>query len=99
MRNVWVQTDYPFATWVADVTAVAARPDEVLRVVLAILDAGARHRVFLPVSLPAIGYQRDQIPGVGSADFLKGLLAAEWKEHQVVNAFAFTGAAMAPGAP
>jgi hypothetical protein len=93
MRNVWVQTDYPYATWVADLRSVTAQPDKVLDTVLAILDAGERHRVFMPVELPALGYRR------GQSGELAGLVAAQWTDHHVIDAFAFTGAAMAPGAP
>jgi hypothetical protein len=93
MRNVWVQTDYPYATWVADLTSVSAQPEQVLDIVLAILDAGARHRVFLPVELPLLGYAH------GQGRELARLVTLQWTEHHVVDAFAFTGAALAPGAP
>src|ERR1700733_8122085 len=26
MRNLWIQTDYPYATWEADLTAIAEHP-------------------------------------------------------------------------
>jgi hypothetical protein len=92
MRNVWVQTEFAFATWFADLTPLRARPRELLEVVLAILAAGARHRVFLPVVLPKLHFER----GDGSVE---ERVVARWDEQRVVDAFGFTGAAMAPGAP
>jgi len=93
MRNVWIQTDFAFATWVADLSVLRAQPRELLAAIIEILAAGARHRVFMPVSLPALagGRMRDDEPS--------RLLAAQWQDHRIVDAFGFTGAAMAPGAP
>jgi len=93
MRNVWIQTDFAFATWVGDLTNARQRPRELLDAVTAILAAGERHRVFLPVSLPALGFEHAR--GGAPAE----LVIAQWTEHRVVDAFGFTGAAMAPGAP
>lgn len=93
MRNVWIQTDFAFATWVADLSVMRAQPRELLDAVTAILATGARHRVFTPVSLPLLGFERMR------DDEPSRLLAAQWEEHRVIDAFGFTGAAMAPGAP
>ena len=92
MRNVWIQTEPAFATWVADLSALRTEPRALLDVVAAILDAGARHRVFVPVELPELGYQR------GAAGALAERLEAQWRDDRVVDLFGFTGAAMAPGA-
>lgn len=95
MRNVWIQTEHAFATWVADLTVARTRPRELLDAVTAIVAAGARHRVFRPIALPALGLDR-----IGDGDgVLAKRLATEWSERGVVDAFGFTGAAMAPGAP
>ncbi|HRC55742.1 MAG TPA: hypothetical protein PKU97_07455 [Kofleriaceae bacterium] len=93
MRNVWIQTDFAFATWVADLSAIRGQPRALLEAVVAILDAGARHRVFTPVELGPLGFRR------GHDGNLLQLLAAQWEGPRVVDAFGFTGAAMAPGAP
>lgn len=92
MRNVWIQTEFAFATWVADLTPLRARPRELLDVALTILAAGAHHRVFVPVVLPQLHFER----GAGSVE---QRLVALWDEQRVVDAFGFTGAARAPGAP
>jgi len=90
MRNVWIQTEYPAATWVADLTSISAQPVALVEVITSILSAGARHRVFLPVSLPELGFERDR-----DGDPTR-FLVAQWTEHRAVNAFGFTGRAMAP---
>jgi len=90
MRNVWIQTEYPAATWVADLTSIRAQPAELVEAIASILSAGARHRVFLSVSLPELGFERDR-----DGDPTRFLLA-QWTERRVVNAFGFTGLAMAP---
>ena len=93
MRNVWIQTDYAFATWVADLSVLRAQPRALLAAVTEMLAAGARHRVFTPVSLPALDFERERDHEPSR------LLAAQWQDHHIVDAFGFTGAAMAPGAP
>jgi len=93
VRNLWITSEHAFATWIADLEACRARPEQLVELVAAIVAAGERHRVFLPVELPAIGYARARDGA------LVPRLAALWREHRVVDAFAFTDAAMAPGAP
>src|SRR5882757_5630025 len=93
MRNVWIQADFAFATWVADLSITQVHPGGLLDAVTAILATGARNRVFMPVSLPVLGFE------FARGDELPRLLATQWEDHRVVDAFGFTGAAMAPGAP
>jgi hypothetical protein len=93
MKNLWIQTDHAFATWIADLTALADRPAAMLDVVCAALEAGARHRVFEVLEAPVIGYRRDEDGAL--APRLRGALARD----QVLDLFGFTGAAMMPGHP
>jgi len=93
MRNLWITSEHAFATWTADLEACRGRPEQLVELVAAIVEAGERHRVFLPVELPAIGFSRARDGALAPR------LVALWREHQVVDAFAFTDAAMAPGAP
>lgn len=92
MKNLWIQTDHAFATWIADVTALADRPAAVLDVVCEVIEAGARHRVFDVAEAPVIGYRRGDGP-------LAARLRAALERDQVLDLFGFTGAAMMPGHP
>lgn len=93
MRNLFIQVEQPFATWVADLHGVVEFPERVLSVVLAVLEAGERHEVFMPQAAPLIGYARTRDGDLGA------LLQRHFAETQVVDAFAFTGAAMLPDHP
>jgi hypothetical protein len=99
MRNVWVQTDFAFATWVADLGDARARPRDLLDVVLTIVEAGARHRVFVPGAFPELGVDPGPGSGPSSGGDLARRIVSLWEDRRVVDAFGFTGAAMAPGAP
>lgn len=92
MRDLWIQTEGAFATWVADLDPLRGRPSDLRAVVRSILAAGELHQVFTPVELPAVGYHR------GRGVDLDTLLAAAWDQRQTVDLFACTGAAMMPGA-
>lgn len=90
MRNLFIQVEQPFATWIADLAAVVASPERVLDVVVAVLEAGERHEVFVPVTAPLIGYERARDGDLGAR------LRRTFTDMLTVDAFAFTGAAMLP---
>ena len=90
MRNLFIQVEQPFATWIADLAAVVASPERVLDVVIAVLEAGDRHEVFVPVTAPLIGYERARDGDLGAR------LRRTFTDMLTVDAFAFTGAAMLP---
>jgi hypothetical protein len=93
MKNLWIQTENAFATWLADFTAIARRPAAILEFARVVLASGAAHRVFDVVETPVIGYRRDHDGALG--DVLGRLL-----EHdRVLDLFGFTGSAMMPGPP
>jgi hypothetical protein len=93
MRNLWIQIDDPFVTWIADFTAIARKPTQILRFVQAAMTSGVRHRVFDVAEAPLIGYVRDRD---GALDDVIGRL---FTQDQVLDLFGFTGAAMLPGLP
>lgn len=93
MRNLWIQTENAFATWIADLTALRDRPDDLVALAEVILDAGARHAVFTPVEVPNLDLRRGQGPAVAER------VRARWRDQRAVDLFAFTDAAMQPGAP
>lgn len=90
MRNLFIQVEQPFATWVAELDAVVASPERALDVVVAVLEAGERHEVFVPVAAPLIGYERARDGDLGTG------LRRIFTDTLSVDAFAFTGAAMLP---
>jgi hypothetical protein len=93
MKNLWIQTEDAFVTWIADFTAIATHPAAILEFARALLAAGAVHHVFDVAEAPLIGYRRDRDGALG--DVLSRLL-----EHdRVLDLFGFTGAAMLPGLP
>jgi hypothetical protein len=94
MRNLWIQTEAPFATWMADLSALRSRPGDLLEFVRTVLDAGAEQQVFVVLEAPLIGYLRER----DGAELIQRLSRLH-REHGIVDAFAFTGAAMAPGHP
>lgn len=89
-RNLWIQAEYPFVTWIADLSTLRSHPLEMVSVVEALLEAGERHQVFTPLELPKLGYIRGESPP---------RVRERWSQERVVDLFAFTGAAMKPGAP
>lgn len=93
MRNLFIQVEQPFATWCADLTSIAGSPERVLEVVVATLEAGERHEVFIPVAAPRIDFVR-----VRDGD-LTSTLRRSFAQTLTVDAFAFTGAAMLPEHP
>lgn len=93
MRNLFIQVEQPFATWVAELDAVLGSPERVLEVVLAVLAAGERHEVFVPQAAPGIGYDRTR------DGELSAWLRRRFTDTLTVDAFAFTGAAMLPDHP
>jgi hypothetical protein len=93
MRNMWIQKEDPFATWVADLGTARDRPDALLDFVAHVARVGERERVFTVLEAPAIDYLRErdgELPAFVEDIYLK---------NQVVDLFGFTGAAMKPGAP
>jgi hypothetical protein len=93
MKNLWIQTENAFVTWVADFTAISTHPAAILEFVRSLLASGAKHRIFEVVEAPMIGYRRDRNSALG--DVLGRLL-----EHdKVLDLFGFTGSAMMPGTP
>ncbi len=84
MRNLWIVTDMPHATWAADLTSAGETARR--EFVEAVLRAGAEQAVFEVVDAPLIGYQRERDGDLG-----------EWLRARPVDLFHFTGAAMLPG--
>lgn len=93
MKNLWIQTESAFATWVANLDVLRDDPDRLLQFMEEVLVSGAKYQVFEVVEAPAIEFHIDR----GSS--LSNLLADLYRERQTVDLFGFTGAAMAPGAP
>lgn len=93
MRNLWIQTEPPFATWIADFTAVATQPSAILTFVQTVLASGAKHRVFDVVEAPSLDYAR------GRDGTLSGTLRRLLEHDRVLDLFGFMGAAMLPGHP
>ena len=93
MKNLWIQTEHAFATWIADFTAVTTQPSAILTFVQAVLASGARHRVFDVVEAPSLNYTRE-CDGTLS-DILRRLL----DHSRILDLFGFMGAAMLPGHP
>jgi len=93
MKNLWIQTENAFVTWVADFTATSTHPAAILEFVRSLLASGTKHRILEVVEAPVIGYRRDRDGELG--DVLDRLL-----EHdKVLDLFGFTGSAMMPGTP
>src|SRR5215475_3335575 len=93
MKNLWVQIEDPFVTWIADFTAIAKQPTKIVRFVQAALTSGVTHRIFDVAEAPLIGYLRDRD---GALSDVIGRLFAQ---DQVLDLFGFTGSAMLPGLP
>ena len=93
MKNLWIQTEDAFATWIADFTAIAARPMAILEFIQAALVAGVKHRVFEVAEAPLIGYRRDRDGALGD------VVGRQLERDRVLDLFGFTGAAMMPGRP
>jgi len=93
MKNLWIQTENAFATWVADFSAVTTQPAAILAFVQATLASGTRHRIFEVVEAPVIGYRRERDGAL--SDVLGRLL----EQDRSLDVFGFTGSAMMPGPP
>lgn len=93
MRNFWIQTEYAFATWVADLSPLRAQPDLLLELASFVISVGMQQQVFEIMEAPLIGYQSEHD---GS---LSRYLEELYRMGHVVDLFGFTGAAMAPGHP
>jgi len=85
MRNLWIQQDAPYVTWLADLTSVG--DDGRRSFVASVLESGANHSVVEVERAPTIDFDASR----------DGPLTAAHLDP--VDLFAFTGAAMAPGAP
>ncbi|MCA9676266.1 MAG: hypothetical protein H6708_32590 [Kofleriaceae bacterium] len=46
MKNYWVQTDKPFATWVMDLESIENAPERLVALVLRVLQLGEEHGVY-----------------------------------------------------
>jgi hypothetical protein len=93
MKNLWIQTEHPFATWVANLDALRDEPTKLLQLVDYVLGSGEKHKVFEVVEAPAIAFRA--APGQDLSGRLHGL----YRDQQIADLFGFTGAAMAPRAP
>lgn len=93
MRNLWIQPDWPFVTWTAELDALRGDPRALLELVLEVIELGEQTEVFSVVKAPAIGFDRER------GEDLRAILREEYARAQQVDAFSFMGAAMAPGAP
>lgn len=89
MCNLWIQTEAPFATWMADLRSLRTRPEDLLEFVRVVLEAGAEHQMFQVLEAPLIGYLRERDGG----DLAQRLVRLR-REEGIVDVFAFTGAAM-----
>lgn len=93
MRNLWIQAEHPFATWVANLDVARSVAQSLLEFAVAVIHAGAKQHVFDVVWAPLIDYQRGR--GRGLVQRLEDL----YRERRTVDMFGFTDAAMAAGAP
>lgn len=93
MKNLWIQTEHPFATWVADMDALRDEPAKLLELVKCVLGFGEKHKVFQVVEAPTLQFR------LAPGQDLSGKLDALYRDQQLVDLFSFTGAAMAPRAP
>lgn len=93
MKNLWIQTEHPFATWVANLDALRNEPAKLLQLVDCVLGSGEKHKVFEVVEASTIEFQ----PAPGQD--LSGKLHRLYRDQQIADLFGFTGAAMAPRAP
>ncbi|MBS1789200.1 MAG: hypothetical protein JST85_15855 [Acidobacteria bacterium] len=93
MRNLWIQTENPFATWVADLTKVCDSPEPLLEFIAQVIRSGSEQLVFTVVEAPEINFVRSR-----TSDLI-AQLRQSYKNNNVVDLFGFTGAAMAPGSP
>lgn len=91
MKNLWIQAENAFATWIADFTPISAKPAAILDFVRAVLISGKKHRVFDVSEAPTIGYRR------GAGLTLDQRLADLLSHDRILDLFGFTGAAMLPG--
>ena len=93
MKNLWIQTENAFVTWIADFTAISAQPTRIVEFVRTLLASGSAHRIFDVAEAPIINYRRDRDGSLG--DVVGRLL-----DHgKILDLFGFTGAAMLPGHP
>jgi hypothetical protein len=81
MRNLWIQTESPFATWVADFSAASGSPEALRAIVDHVLQSGTKHRVFDVLEAPDIGLKA----GESLPDAL-----ARLGGQGIVDLFAFT---------
>ncbi|NEQ54043.1 MAG: hypothetical protein F6K11_28580 [Leptolyngbya sp. SIO3F4] len=93
MKNLWIQTEHAFVTWSADLTKFRGEPSILLFFLEQVLQAGSKHEVFTVVEAPEINFKKEH--GQEIYDFLNDIFHVQ----KVIDMFAFTGAAMAPGAP
>jgi hypothetical protein len=93
MKNLWIQTEQAFVTWIADLTAICTQPRAILEVVQAALASGAKHHIFEVVEAPLINYQRARDGRLG--DRLGRML----ERDGILDLFGCTGSAMMPGPP
>lgn len=93
MRNLWVQMEQPFATWVADFERIKDRPGDLVDFTVDALRWGEELGVFTVLDAPEIGYRRAQ--GAALPNQLRELYRTERK----VDLFGFTGLAAAPELP
>lgn len=81
MRNLWVQTEAPFVTWHADVTALLDKPDVLVDLTCSILEAGAEHDLVIPVEVPDVGFVQDD------ARPLPDVIRECWNDRGIVELF------------
>ena len=76
VSNLWVQWDYPFATWRVDLRDVASRdPGEIAEFVTTVIEAGETTEAMRILKIPSCGYDRES-----DGDILP-YLRKQWEEQ------------------
>ena len=89
VSNLWVQWDYPFATWRVDLRDVASRdPGEIAEFVTAVIEAGETTEAMRILKIPSCGYDRES-----DGDILP-YLRKQWEEQGGPDAFSNMGGAV-----
>ena len=89
VSNLWVQWDYPFATWRVDLRDVASKnPGEIAAFVTAVIEAGEETEAMRILKVPFLGYERE------SDGALLPYLRKQWEQQGGPDVFANMGGAV-----
>ncbi len=87
MKNLWIQTEHAFATWTADFDKDASAPAKLLDTLRSTLISGEAHGVFVPRSVPGLGYRQ------GASGTLSDLLDRRWQNERILDLADFSDSA------